>query len=202
MLQRSSLPTSVSTEISDSLQQTFSRRRLEALQEMLWLPENYQQYLLLLAGVLAIGLGMMAHIWLNVQIAEERLLLSQLQTQRQQIERENSEVIFAIANLATLAQVEEAALQQGFRPATERVYVQRGATAATAATASETVAASPALAAAQPPLTASDDAANSDFIEAVGRGLGAAGEWLQQAGAAAADGVAGAATGFTERWMP
>ena len=148
---------------------------------------------------LAIGLGMMAHIWPNVQIAEERLLLSQLQTQRQQIERENSEVIFAIANLATLAQVEEAALQQGFRPATERVYVQRGATAATA---SETVAASPALAAAQPPLTASDDAANSDFIEAVGRGLGAAGEWLQQAGAAAADGVAGAATGFTERWMP
>ncbi len=72
---------------------------------------------------------MLVHVWLNVQIAEERLLVSQLTAQRQQIERENSEVIFAIANSSTLDRVEEAALQQGFRPATDRVYVRRDAVA-------------------------------------------------------------------------
>jgi hypothetical protein len=55
MLERSSLPTYVSTEMTDSLQQTFNRRRFEVLQEMLWLPETYQQYLLLLVGTLAVG---------------------------------------------------------------------------------------------------------------------------------------------------
>jgi hypothetical protein len=61
------------------------------------------------------------------KLAEERVLLRQLAAERQQIERENSEVIYAIANSLTLAKVEDAALQQGFRPATERVYVRRDA---------------------------------------------------------------------------
>ena len=141
---------------------------------------------------------MMAHIWLNVRIAEERVVLRQLEAQRQQIERENSEVIFAIANRTTLAQVEAAALQQGFRPATDRVYVQSAA--AGAATAAD--AASPALLTAPAPLAASEEETGSGLIEAVGRGLGAAGEWVQQAGAATVQSVAGLTTEFTERWMP
>jgi hypothetical protein len=44
------------------------------------------------------------------------------------------------------------------------------------------------------------------LIEAVGRGLGAAGEWMQQAGAATVQSAASLTdqftTEFTERWMP
>jgi hypothetical protein len=201
MLERSSLPTYVSTEITDSLRLTLNRRRFEVLQEMLWLPETYQQYLLLLAGALAVGLGMIVHVWLNVQATEERVLLRQLAAERQQIERENSEVIYAIANALTLAKVEDAALQQGFRPATERVYVRRDAvTGADLTSVADRLAATePSLATAVP---GEVSAARSGFLDAVGRGLGAAGEWLQQSAATTTQAIGGFTSGFTERWMP
>jgi hypothetical protein len=201
MLERSSLPTYVSTEITDSLRLTLNRRRFEVLQEMLWLPETYQQYLLLLAGALAVGLGMIVHVWLNVQATEERVLLRQLAAERQQIERENSEVIYAIANALTLAKVEDAALQQGFRPATERVYVRRDAVTGADLTsvAGRLAATEPSLATAVP---GEVSAARSDFLDAVGRGLGAAGEWLQQRAATTTQAIGGFTSGFTERWMP
>ncbi len=201
MLERSSLPTYVSTEVTDSLQQTFNRRRFKVLQEMLWLPENYQEYLLLLIGTLVVGLGMIMHVWLNVQVAEERVLLRQLVAERQQAERENSEVVYAIANSLTLAKVEEAALQQGFRPATERAYVRRDAV--TDANSVDVVAQQPA--AAPPPSTASLSKigdARSGFLDAVGRGLGAVGEWLQQTAVTTSQAVGGFSSGFMERWMP
>ena len=216
MLERSSLPTYVPTELTDSLQQTFNRRRFEVLQEMLWLPETYQQYLLLLAGTLAVGLGMLVHIWLTVQIAEARALVSQLAAESQRIERENSELIYAIANSSTLTRVEAAARQQGFRPATERVYVRRDAVQRDAvrrdavrsdggrsaglngaAPESTTPVPSPATAAAS-----SEDLPGAGLLDAVGRALGAAGEWLQRSAATTAQTVGGFTSGFRERWMP
>ena len=211
MLERSSLPTYVPTELTDSLQQTFNRRRFEVLQEMLWLPETYQQYLLLLAGTLAVGLGMLVHIWLTVQIAEARALVSQLAAESQRIERENSELIYAIANSSTLTRVEAAARQQGFRPATERVYVRRDAVRRDAvrsdggrsaglngaAPESTTPAPSPATAAAS-----SEDLPGAGLLDAVSRALGAAGEWLQRSVATTAQTVGGFTSGFRERWMP
>ena len=201
MLERSSLPTYVSTEITDSLQQSFNRRRFEVLQEMLWLPETYQQYLLLLIGTLAVGLGMFVHVWLNVRIAEERVLVSQFIAESQQIERENSEVIYAIANSLTLGKVEEAALQQGFRPATERAYVRRDAVASAELT--NTAEQSPTTATLPATANLSEaGVARNGFLDAVGRGLSAAGAWLQQTAITTAETVGGFTSGFTERWMP
>jgi hypothetical protein len=128
-------------------------------------------------------------------------LLRQLAAERQQIERENSEVIYAIANALTLAKVEDAALQQGFRPATERVYVRRDAVTGADLTsvAGRLAATEPSLATAVP---GEVSAARSDFLDAVGRGLGAAGEWLQQRAATTTQAIGGFTSGFTERWMP
>lgn len=199
MLERSSLPTYVSTELTDSLQQAFGRRWFEVLQEMLWFPETYRQYLLLLAGTLAVGLGMLVHVWLNVQIAEARVLVRQLMAERQQIERENSEVIYAIANSATLVRVQEAARQQGFRPVTERVYVRRDAVADNGVILKAAPLATP-----LPPSAAVSDATatGGGLLDAVGRGLSAAGEWLQQGAVTAVQAVGGFTSGFMERWMP
>lgn len=204
MLERSSLPTYVPTELTDSLQQTFNRRRFEVLQEMLWLPETYQQYLLLLAGMLAVGLGMLVHIWLTVQIAEARALVSQLAAESQQIERENSELIYAIANNSTLARIEAAARQQGFRPATERVYVRRNAVHRDAIRSAGLSSAAPeSTTPASSPATASGESLpGAGLLDAVGRGLGAAGEWLQRSAVTTAQTVGGFASGFMERWMP
>lgn len=125
MFERSTLPSTVSTEISGSLQHTLGRRWVSVLQEMLWLPENFQQYLLLLAATLLVGAGMMIQVWLKVQVTEERYLLAKLAAQQQRIEWETSEIVFAIANATSLRQIEQAAIAQGYRPVTRRVYVRR-----------------------------------------------------------------------------
>ncbi|WP_298984576.1 hypothetical protein [Caldilinea sp.] len=189
MFERSTLPSTVSTEISGSLQHSLSRRWLNILQEMLWLPENFRQYLLLLAATLLVGAGMMAQVWLRVQIAEERYLLTKLTEQQQRIERENSEIIFAIANATSLRQIEQAALAQGYRPVTGRVYVRRDELPTL-----QFPAASSGPYAAEPPLAIHnlgsdwstvapvDGEARSspleELVSAVGRGLTAFAEWL------------------------
>lgn len=189
MFERSTLPSTVSTEISGSLHHSLSRRWLNILQEMLWLPENFRQYLLLLAATLLVGAGMMAQVWLRVQIAEERYLLTKLTAQQQRIERENSEIIFAIANATSLRQIEQAAIAQGYRPVTGRVYVRRDELPTL-----QFPAALSAPDTAEPPfaidnlrdernmaVTVGREARNSqleELVSAVGRGLAAFAEWL------------------------
>ena len=205
MLQRSSLPSAVSTEITDSLQRTFNRHWLDVLQEMLWLPENYRQYLIVLVVSLTVGAGMMTHVWLGVQIAEQRYLLRTLAEQRQQIERENSEIIYAIANTTSLRQIEQSALVQGYRPTTARKYIRRDELAHSDVPGLgmptepvPEVASSPA-AVERTALPASGH--TNDWIEAVGRGLGAAGDWLQKQASATSNAVGDLTAHFTEQWM-
>lgn len=208
MLQRSSLPSSISTEISDSLQQTFSRRWLELLREMLWLPENYRQYLMLLVVTIVVGAGMVVHVWLNVQVAEQRYLLVQLAEQRERIERENSELIYAIADAASLRQIEQTALALGYRPTTALAYVRRDELATStipglmATTASLPAQALSATSPVREPIAAQVRASpGNDLFDAVGRGLGAAGEWFGQQAKTTTEVMGDLTTGFRERWM-
>ena len=208
MLQRSSLPSSISTEISDSLQRTFSRRWLELLREMLWLPENYRQYLVLLVVTIVVGAGMVVHVWLNVQVAEQRYLLVQLAEQRERIERENSELIYTIADATSLRQIEQTALALGYRPTTALAYVRRDELATSSIPGLMATPASlpaQALSATSPvrePVAAQVRASpGNDLFDAVGRGLGAAGEWLGQQAKTTTEVVGDLTTGFRERWM-
>jgi hypothetical protein len=205
MLQRDSLPTVVPTDISDSLQRTLDRRWSDVLQEILWLPDNYRQYLIVLVVSLAIGAGMMMQVWLSMQIAEQRYLLRELTEKRQQIERENSEIVYAIANTTSLRQIEQSALAQGYRPTINRKYIRRDELAVSSAPSIAEIPAQPMSEAPGRPsftekvLTPSTQ--SSDLIDAVGRGLGAAGEWLEQQARSASGALGGLAAGFTERWM-
>lgn len=194
MFERSTLPSTVSTEIPGSLQHTLGRRWVIALQEMLWLPENFRQYLLLLAVTLLVGAGMMTQVWLKVQVAEERYLLAKLTAQQQRIERENSELVFAIASATSLRQIEQAAIAQGYRPVTRRVYVRRDelpvldspvASSPAAPIASHVAELSPALEEPRPEQNAAESirpAAQRSPLEelmaAVGRGVVAFADWV------------------------
>jgi hypothetical protein len=130
MLQRSSLPTTSPAEIADSLQRTLDRpfdgRRWQALQDVLPIPTTWQQYLLAcLALIIVIG-GMWLQVLLSVQIARAELSLRQMRNEYARVERQNSELIYAIAQQSSLAQMAELAAQDGYVPATGHTYVVRG----------------------------------------------------------------------------
>jgi len=200
MLQRTSIPPAVPADIRESLQQTLSRRWSDVLQELLWLPESPRQYLLFLVITFVVAGGMMVQVWYSVQIAEARAELRALAAQQQRIERENGELIYAIAMSTTLDRIRRAALQQGYKPATDRVYVRRDE-AVTAAIPGLGQEALPPVALAPhespgkaPPATGPLDAA--------GRALSASSAWLQDATAQAQQSIARFADGIRERWVP
>lgn len=124
MLQRS-LPSAPTVEIAESLQRTLDRRWVRSLQDLLPLPETWQQYLVLLVIVLAIVGGMTLQIMLSVQTAQAEFQARQLRTEYARVQRLNSELVFQIANRTGLAQIEPIARAQGYAPATGRVYVRR-----------------------------------------------------------------------------
>ncbi len=138
MLQRSSLPTTSPAEIADSLQRTFDGplsgpfrgRRWQAVQDVLPLPATWQQYVLAcLALTIVIG-GMWLQVLLSVQIARSEFTLRQMRSEYARVERQNSELIYAIAQQSSLAHMADLATQYGYVPATGRTYLVRGQDAA------------------------------------------------------------------------
>jgi hypothetical protein len=130
MLQRSSLPTTSPAEIADSLQRTldgpFIERRWQAVQDVLPIPATWQQYLLAcLALTFVIG-GMWLQVLLSVQIARSEFTLRQMRSEYARVERQNGELIYAIAQRSSLAHMAELATQSGYVPATDRTYILRG----------------------------------------------------------------------------
>jgi hypothetical protein len=137
MLQRSSLPTTSSAEIADSLQRSLDRpfagRRWQSLQDVFPMPETWQQYVL---ACLAIGMvvgGMGLQVLLSAQIARAELTLQQMRGEYARVERQNSQLVYAIAQQSSLAEMAELATQNGYVPATSRTYIVRSDPAATPA---------------------------------------------------------------------
>jgi hypothetical protein len=137
MLQRSSLPTTSSAELADSLQRSLDRpfagRRWQSLQDVFPMPETWQQYVL---ACLAIGMvvgGMGLQVLLSAQIARAELTLQQMRSEYARVERQNSQLVYAIAQQSSLAQMAELATQNGYVPATGRTYIVRSKLAATPA---------------------------------------------------------------------
>lgn len=130
MLQRSSLPSTSTAEIADTLQRSLRERawdsgRWQALQDWLPLPTTWQQYLL---ACLALGVvcgGLLLHVLLSVQIARADFQLRQMRAEYARIERQNSELVYQIAQQSSLAQMAALAAQQGFAPASGRTYALR-----------------------------------------------------------------------------
>lgn len=150
MLQRSSLPTTSPAEIADSLGRSLERswerpfsgraldgvldgglldggilddRRWQALQDALPLPTTWQHYLLACLAIGIVAGGMCLQVLLSIQIADRELALRRLQSDYARVERQNSELIYAIAQQSSLDQMARLAAQSGYVPATSRTYV-------------------------------------------------------------------------------
>jgi hypothetical protein len=130
MLQRSSLPTTTPAEIADSLQRTLdgplNGRRWQALQDILPMPVTWQQYLLACLALTIVVGGMWLQVLLSVQIARSEFTLRQMRSEYARVERQNGELIYAISQLSSLANMAELATQSGYVPATGRTYIVRG----------------------------------------------------------------------------
>ena len=134
MLQRSSLPTTSPAEIADSLQRTldgpfsgpFSGRRWQAVQDVMPMPATWQQYTLACLALTIVVGGMWLQVLLSVQIARSEFTLRQMRGEYARVERQNSELIYAIAQQSSLAHMAELATQSGYVPATGRTYIVRG----------------------------------------------------------------------------
>ncbi len=191
MLQRSSLSSTVSSELNAPWPQSWVQGRWGRGIVLIWLPANARQYLLVLVAGAVLAAGMLFQVWFNVQITQEQRQLQGLEAQRQQIERQSSELVYAIAATTSLRQIEQYALAQGYRPAMAPVYASRQPPVELAQSTQAAVGRM------QQPATARDG-----FWAAAGRGLDAGGSWgLQQA----QQGSAALFHWFTEvrrRWMP
>ncbi len=130
MLQRSSLPTTSPAELADSLQRSLDRpfdgRRWQALQDVLPMPATWQQYLLACLALAIVLGGMWLQVLLSVQIARAEFTLRQMRSEYARVERQNSELVYAISQQSSLAQMAELATQSGYVPATGRTYLVRG----------------------------------------------------------------------------
>ena len=128
MLQRSGFPASTAPEVASELNPTLARtvqrgwRRLAL--PLAWLPETWPQFFTLLAIVLGIAAGLAVQIYQSVEIAHAQVELRGLRAEYERIERQNADLIFAIASKTALNRIYAEAERQGFVPATGRVYVR------------------------------------------------------------------------------
>jgi hypothetical protein len=130
MLQRSSLPSTSTAEIADTLGRSLAERawaggRWQAIQDWLPLPTTWRQYLLACLALAVVMGGMLLHILLSVQIAHADLQLRQMRETYARVERQNSELVYQIAQRSSLAHMAQLAAQQGYVPATGRTYAVR-----------------------------------------------------------------------------
>jgi hypothetical protein len=120
-----SLPSTAPSDIAQTLRRTWDRPQLRALENLLPLPETWQQYVLACLVIGVVVGGLVLHIMLSVQIAEADFQVRTLRQEVSRIDRVNSELVYQIAQGSNLRQMAQFAVQQGYVPATERTYVVR-----------------------------------------------------------------------------
>jgi len=126
MLQRSGFPTQVTTEhLTATLQRSLSGQWLEALQPYIWLPSTPGQFLGTLAMGLLIATGLMVHVYLSVQVQVARYEVYDAREAYETVERHNAEFIYAIAQKASLTELQLRASAAGYVPVTKRSYIDR-----------------------------------------------------------------------------
>lgn len=136
----SSLSTSISTAVPSTIAQSLrgsAKRRLGAdhadsstrtgiwqlVAHTLRLPDSRRGFVLFLAAVTLISIGMILHLLLAISILESRIELSYLDAEYRGVRRESTTLIWAISQETTLTRVQERAIAAGYEPVYERRYV-------------------------------------------------------------------------------
>jgi hypothetical protein len=108
------------------------------------MPATWQQYILACLALTIVVGGMWLQVLLSVQIARSEFTLRQMRGEYARVERQNSDLIFAISQQSSLAHMAELATQSGYVPATGRTYIVRDQHAAELPAAAAALALAPA----------------------------------------------------------
>lgn len=106
---------------------------LEAVDRRLQLPNSFQAFSLAVGGLLLFVAGAFLLMLPSVQIIESQVELRQLHHDYVALEQTNNHLMFTVARETNLARLLERAVEQGFVPIGERVYVAGPTPAAVAA---------------------------------------------------------------------
>ncbi|MDQ3249628.1 MAG: hypothetical protein M3Q45_10550 [Chloroflexota bacterium] len=126
MYQPSVIPTTVSSDLAESWQQTLTDNRLRTLRALgveFSLPSTLRTFLLFFLSITIIGAGLTMHILLSMQLWQTTVKIEQLQARYRAIEQHNSALIWSIAQKSTLESVGQRAADMGYAVALNRHYV-------------------------------------------------------------------------------
>ncbi len=126
MLQPSAIPTSVSSELTESLQQTLSPERLRTLKALgisIPLPSNLRHFIFFVLAVGLVCTAMTMQILLSIQIWQTTAKVERLKAEYRKIEQQNTALVWEIAQKSTLENVQQRANALGYSIALNRHYV-------------------------------------------------------------------------------
>jgi hypothetical protein len=123
MVRNQTITSSVSADLGDSFQGTLNGARARVRALPIGLPESIHSFFLLLIGVAVACVGLASYVSISVELFQTKQLIQSLEDQYQAAERQNSELIWAIARHTSLAEVEQRALALGYEVAQTRLYV-------------------------------------------------------------------------------
>jgi len=135
MINRTTLTQRVSTSIeAGSRPATLVNERWRAIAEEVALPETRRGYLLFVLSLLVLAGAMAIHIMLSADIMRLQVQLTELQGQQARIERQNANLLWEASRNMTLQELHASAVETGYQPIAERVYVIQPALLARGAT--------------------------------------------------------------------
>ena len=130
MIQRSSVSTIVATaEVAESFRGHLRNDQIAALRRAFALPSTLKGFLLFVAGVLVVCAGLGMQVLLSAQIRQAEVENIALRGQVERIEQLNTETMWATSQATSLDAIRKRALEIGFVPAEEPLYVVRAAEA-------------------------------------------------------------------------
>lgn len=135
MINRTTLTQRVSTPVeAGSRPASLAGERWRAIAEEVALPETRRGYLLFALSLLVLAGAMAIHIMLSADIMRSQVRLAELQEQQARIERQNANLRWEASRNTALQKLYASALEAGYQPIADRVYVIQPALLAKGAT--------------------------------------------------------------------
>ena len=99
------------------------REQWRLLAQTLRLPDTWQSFMLFTLAVALFCVGLILHLQLSTTILQDSIALKRLQAEEQVIQKENANLVWAIAQETDLNRVKTRATELGYKPALQRNYV-------------------------------------------------------------------------------
>jgi len=104
-------------------QPTWLRDQWRLLAQTLRLPDTWQSFLLFTLAIALVCVGLTLHLQLSTTILQDKIALQQLQAEEQVIQKENANLVWAIAQETDLNSVKTRATALGYETALQRNFV-------------------------------------------------------------------------------